>query len=57
MNNGNELFITTLIAGNEKLCKLVLDITENPQKLKKLSKLCEYVYDLGAAESLERYLP
>lgn len=53
----NKLFITDMLSGNEKLCKMVLRVTEDPRKLKDLSRLCEYFYNLGVTEGIDRLLP
>ena len=53
----NELFITELMRDNDKFCKMVLKVTDDPKKLRTLSKLFEYVYDMGAAKCIDDLLP
>jgi hypothetical protein len=51
------LFITELMKDDKRFCELAVKVTEDPKKMVALSKLCQYVYDLGAAKGLDALLP
>lgn len=50
------LFITELMKDDKRFCELAVKVTEDPKKMVALSKLCQYVYDLGAAKGLDALL-
>ena len=51
------LFIESLMKGNQTFCEKVLKVSQDPKKMKPISELCEYVYELGMAEGLDKLLP